>query len=227
MYMYTSTYMCVYRCRIQNITKNNVLPSKCVCEELFVANGFSNIISFWLQMKWSRIQWQQKDPWGVCNQNKIWNKSALSMGVLCVLYKVCRKKKIATHLVKNIFCVTPWKTHLGHTAHRWHFATLHWEQLLVFDRQCLYWCRNAVCSTWLFHTCDMTHSHVWPTWLIHTCDMTRLYVCHDPFICVPWPIHMCAMTHSYVWHDSLVYPGILRAASYVCHDPFICATWLI
>jgi len=157
-----------------------------------------------------RIQWQHKDPWGVCNQNKIWNKSALSMGVLCVLYKVCRKKKIATHLVKNIFCVTQWKTHLGHTAQMWHFATLHWEQLLVFDRQCLYWCRNAVCSTWLFHTCDMTHSHVWPTWLIHTCDMTRLYVCHDPFICVPWPIHMCAMTHSYV-----------------CHDSFICVTWLL
>ena len=49
-------------------------------------------------------------------------------------------------------------------------------------------------ETWLIHTWDMTHSHVW----------------HDLFTCVSWLIHMCDITHSHVCHD-------------VWHDSFICA----
>jgi len=51
--------------------------------------------------------------------------------------------------------------------------------------------------TWLIHTCNMTHSHVWHDSFSH--------ISHDSFICVTWLIQTCHMTHSNVSHDSFTY----------------------
>jgi len=71
-------------------------------------------------------------------------------------------------------------------------------------------CDVAFDVTWLFHTCNMTHSYVWHeplmcvTWRIHVCDMTHPYMRHDSCVCVTWLDHMCGMTYSYVWHDASI-----------------------
>ena len=98
--------------------------------------------------------------------------------------------------------------------------------------------------SWLIHTCDMTHSHVWHdspgasissdmthscvTSLIYTRDMTHSHVWHDPSTCVPWLAPMYFMTHdsftcmtwlmtySQMYHDSLTW---LVTHSHVWHDP--------
>jgi len=80
--------------------------------------------------------------------------------------------------------------------------------------------------TWLIHTCDVTHSHVWcgtiflsalswyeshMTWLIHTCDVTHSHVwCGMIFTSalswyeshMTWLIHTCDVTHSYAIHTA-------------------------
>jgi len=62
-----------------------------------------------------------------------------------------------------------------------------------------------MCSVWLMHMCDATHSYVW----------------HDSIMCVAWLIHICDMTQSYVWQGSFD-TLVLCALSHSC----TCVTWL-
>jgi len=71
------------------------------------------------------------------------------------------------------------------------------------------------CMTWLIHTGDMTHPHVW----------------HDVFACVTCLMHMCGMSHSNVWHDSYTFVTRLihmydMNHSHVRHDSFKCLACL-
>jgi len=55
--------------------------------------------------------------------------------------------------------------------------------------------------TWLIHTCDMTHSHVWhdPFIPVKASGTTCLHVTSRPFI--SRSIHLCHMNPSYMWND--------------------------
>jgi len=68
---------------------------------------------------------------------------------------------------------------------------------------------SFTCVTWLIHTCDMTHSHVW----------------HDSFTCVTWLIYTGDMTHSHVWHN--LFTRVAWLMSHVCHGSFTRVKWLI
>jgi len=66
-----------------------------------------------------------------------------------------------------------------------------WETRLVFKRHDTL---VISCVTWLIHTCDMAHSHVWHdsltcvTWLIRMCDVHIFDVSRYSLECAAWLI---------------------------------------
>jgi len=112
-----------------------------------------------------------------------------------------------------------------------------WTCVYLLRDCCVLFLFLFIFLAWLFHTCDMTDSHVW----------------HDSFICVPWFIHICDMvfwsvtwltgtydkTQSYAWPCACMYVTwpficVLRlfhmcgmTNSDLRHDSFISETWLI
>jgi len=74
---------------------------------------------------------------------------------------------------------------------------------------------NAVshkCATWLIHTRDMTHLHMYLHMQEHAADavqskktLEHSYVWHDSSIYGTWLIYVCHMTDSHAWHDTFIY----------------------
>jgi len=81
--------------------------------------------------------------------------------------------------------------------------------------------------TWFIHMCAMPHSHTrhdaWTcvTWLIHTYDTTHSHVW--------WRIHVHDTTHPHVWHDSkiprrgcCVHVPCLLSCTYLALSYYVC-----
>jgi len=111
------------------------------------------------------------------------------------------RHSISHIIVQWLVFVSRHIAHLGQIMVQWLFCVPpHWE---IVEQA------SFICTTWLIHTCYMTHSYVWHdsficvTWLIHMCDMPHSYA--------TWLIHMCDMIHSHVtW------------LIHMCHESFIC-----
>jgi len=148
-----------------------------------------------------------------------------------------------------------WTSHVTHVNESCHSLTCEWVMSRVwsewrhikthahiekhthmssFLRQSLATNGSFICVTWLFHMCDMTHSH-------EQFPGTKARRQMVPLRCtlegVPWLIYVWDMTHSYVWHDAFTcvtwlficdHKWCLCAARWtVGHDSCTCGTWLI
>jgi len=108
---------------------------------------------------------------------------------------------------KRKLCVT-WLIHMCDMTHSYVTWVMNYT-----------WCVYHITDTWkcklsfIRVTCDVTHSVIRVTWLFHTCDMTPSHV--------TWVTNYIWNTHSFVWSVTRF------ANSFAWHDSFICVTWLI
>ena len=87
-------------------------------------------------------------------------------------------------------------------------------------------------ASYVWHYCDMTHSHVW-----HYCDMTHSCVWHYCDMTHSHVWHYCDMTHSHVWCVPVLYQftnvmchvcdvrhhcGLLHVLDSHIHDWYVC-----
>jgi len=82
--------------------------------------------------------------------------------------------------------------------------------------------RQFICVTWVIHTCDMTHSHVWHdsftcvTWLMHTCDTTD-FTFDITAMAHIWMSHMNESWHTYKWVMSHIWMSHVAHIRHYCH----------
>jgi len=90
----------------------------------------------------------------------------------------------------------------------WHASCIRVVRHLFID---IHW-HSFIRVTWLIHTCDVTHSHMWHDSFTRS-DMTHSYASCIQLVCHSFIdthsltlFHSCNVTHSNMWRDSVVPP---------------------